>query len=75
VIEVRRVRLAKNIPVCLQTSYLPYTLCHSILDRDLAKESLFELLNETCNLDPTSAEEALNAVSVDEYEARILMVL
>ncbi|HXL04965.1 MAG: GntR family transcriptional regulator [Firmicutes bacterium] len=74
VIEVRRVRLTKNVPVCLQTSYLPYTLCHSILDRNLAKESLFELLRETCDLDPARAEEALNAVSVDDYEARILMV-
>ncbi|NLJ60236.1 MAG: UTRA domain-containing protein, partial [Firmicutes bacterium] len=74
VIEARRIRLAKGIPVCLQTSYLPYALCHSILDRDLAKESLFELLKKTCNLDPASAEEALNAVSVDDYEARILMV-
>ncbi len=74
VIEVRRVRLAKNIPVCLQTSYLPHKLCCPILDRDLAKESLFELLKETCNLNPAWADEALNAVTVDDYEARILMV-
>ncbi|HHX26493.1 MAG TPA: GntR family transcriptional regulator [Firmicutes bacterium] len=74
VIEVRRVRLAKSIPVCLQTSYLPYTLCHLLLGRDLAKESLFNLLKEICDLDPARAEEALNSVSVDDYEARILMV-
>ncbi|HHX25199.1 MAG TPA: UTRA domain-containing protein, partial [Firmicutes bacterium] len=65
---------AKSIPVCLQTSYLPYTLCHLLLGRDLAKESLFDLLKDTCDLDPARAEEALNSVSVDDYEARILMV-
>ncbi len=46
VIEARRIRLAKGIPVCLQTSYLPYALCHSILDRDLAKESLLSCLKD-----------------------------
>ncbi|MEW6226783.1 MAG: GntR family transcriptional regulator [Bacillota bacterium] len=74
VIEVRRVRLTGGTPICLQTSYLSYTLCRPILDRDLSRESLFCLLTEVCNLDLVRAEESLSAVTVDDYEAKILLV-
>ncbi|MGE5585675.1 MAG: GntR family transcriptional regulator [Bacillota bacterium] len=74
VIEVRRVRLTGGVPISLQTSYMPCELCRPILDRDLAHESLFSLLTEACGLELVRAEEVLSAVTVDEYEAKVLLV-
>ena len=74
VIEVRRVRLTGGVPISLQTSYMPSELCHPILDRDLAHESLFSLLTEVCGLELVRAEEVLSAITVDEYEAKVLLV-
>lgn len=74
VIEVRRVRLTGGTPICLQTSYLPCSLCRSILQRDLGRESLFRLLTDMCKLDLVRAEETLSAVTVDDYEAKTLLV-
>ncbi|MDI7247212.1 MAG: GntR family transcriptional regulator [Bacillota bacterium] len=74
VIEVRRVRLTAGVPISLQTSYMPCELCRPILDRDLARESLFSLLTEACGLELVRAEEVLSAVTVDEYEAKVLLV-
>ncbi len=74
VIEVRRVRLTGGVPISLQTSYMPSELCRPILDRDLARESLFSLLTEVCGLELVRAEEVLSAITVDEYEAKVLLV-
>ncbi|HHY31396.1 MAG TPA: GntR family transcriptional regulator [Firmicutes bacterium] len=75
VIEVRRLRLTGNgVPISLQTSYMPSDLCRPVLERDLARESLFTLLTDVCGLELARAEEVLSAVAVDEYEAKILLV-
>lgn len=73
-IELQRLRLHQGIPVCLQTSYLSYDLCQPILNYDLDRESLFDLLARVCNLELVRAEETLNAVAVDDYEAEVLQI-
>ncbi len=74
VIELQRLRLKQGTPICLQTSYLVHDLCRPLLNYDLGRESLFDLLSKVCNLELVKAEETLNAVAVDDYEGKVLQI-
>jgi len=43
-VRIRRLRLCNDIPVALDTAYLPYPLCEPLLDIDLEKQSLYRSL-------------------------------
>ena len=74
ILIIRRLRVVASEPISLQTSYLPDTLCHELLARDLERESLFMLLTEVCHLNLGRAEETLSAERVDGYESNMLRV-
>lgn len=44
IIKIKRVRLADNTPVALQTAYLPYRFCPGLQNEDFETQSLYELL-------------------------------
>jgi GntR family transcriptional regulator len=43
-VRIRRLRLSNDIPVALDTAYLPYPLCEPLLGIDLEKQSLYRSL-------------------------------
>ena len=43
-VRIRRLRLCNDIPAALDTAYLPYPMCKSLLDIDLEKQSLYRSL-------------------------------
>ncbi|MDQ7818051.1 MAG: GntR family transcriptional regulator [Melioribacteraceae bacterium] len=70
--RVQRLRLLDDIPVALQTSYLPKFFCPGLLSYDLTNNSLFDILKEKYNLTFSHFTENLTCVKADQYEADLL---
>ena len=60
--EIRRLRLAKNEPVSLHTSYVPRHLAPGLAGEDLENRQLCQILEENYGLRMTKVDEALESV-------------
>jgi GntR family transcriptional regulator len=74
VIYFERVRLANEEPMALEKGYLPYDRFSGILEHDLNIQSLYSVLENEFNSSPEVAEEIIEAVIMNEKEARLLGV-
>jgi GntR family transcriptional regulator len=74
VIQLRRLRYANGEPIVYVVTYLPYSRCYPILEKNLQVESLYELLRQVCGLTLLKAVRNLEAVLAGEYEAKLLDV-
>lgn len=75
IIQLRRLRFANGEPIVYVVTYLPYEKCKPIMDKDLEKESLYDLLREVCGFDLLKAVRQLEAILAGEYEAKLLGVV
>jgi GntR family transcriptional regulator len=71
-IYLRRLRLADGVPMALQGSYLPQALCPSLLEHDLARRSLFDLLRNEYRLNLADGRTTVEAALADEEQASLL---
>ncbi len=74
VIELSRLRFANEEPIVFVTTYLPYALCQSILEKNLEADSLYELLEKECRLVISRAERSLESILAGEFEAVLLQI-
>ncbi len=72
--RVRRLRLADGSPLALETSVLSFMGCEKLLEEDLERNSLYQLLETRYGLPPLEAEQELEAALVDEPEATLLQI-
>jgi GntR family transcriptional regulator len=72
VIRIKRLRLADEAPMAVETSFLVYRLCPGLLDEDLSTQSLYDLLGQKLNLVPSRAHQELAAVGCPKPEAALL---
>ena len=75
VILLKRLRLADQEPVAVETAYLPCRLCPGLLQEDLALNSLYAVLAEKYNRVPTWADAEIEAVVPDKEQARLLKLM
>jgi GntR family transcriptional regulator len=73
VYEIVRVRLADELPMCLEWAYLPQRLFPELLEHDLSA-SLYEVLRLRYRVQISQAEQNLKAVSLSKIEADLLAV-
>ena len=73
VYEVCRLRLVDDVPISVQTAYLPAALCPKLEENDLAA-SLYKLLESRYGLHLWSGRETLRARGATKHEARLLDV-
>jgi GntR family transcriptional regulator len=71
-VYLRRLRLADDLPVGIQSSYLPHDLCPGLLARDFKQGSLFTTLREDYNLRLTHYSVVIEAGVADEEQASLL---
>ena len=71
VYELCRLRLVDDVPLSLQTAYLPAVLCPRLEENDLTA-SLYRLLESRYGLRLWSGRETLRARGASEHEARLL---
>jgi GntR family transcriptional regulator len=74
VVRIRRVRLADNLPLSFDETYLPREIGEKILQNDLEAEPIFSLLEQKYNTPLTEAEYRLEATSADAIVAETLGV-
>ncbi|MGE5400825.1 MAG: GntR family transcriptional regulator [Ignavibacteriales bacterium] len=74
VFRILRLREIDNVPLSLQTSYIPKSFCPTLLKYDLSKSSLFETLEQQFGIKFRNANETLESVIAGKYEAELLKV-
>ncbi|MBN1265938.1 MAG: GntR family transcriptional regulator [Anaerolineales bacterium] len=74
VVSLKRVRLADNKPIALQSSFLPYWICPGLEEIDLSNKSLFRLLRERYAIYPAWTEMEMEAAAATREEAKLLDV-
>jgi GntR family transcriptional regulator len=72
VVRIQRVRLADNMPLSFDETYLPREIGEKIIDNDLETEPIFSLLEEKYNMPLVEAEYRLEAISAEPEVARAL---
>lgn len=69
---LRRLRLADNEPMAIQTAYLPSRLCPGLLDLELDDASLYKILRDEYGLRMADSLSAAGAAMTTEEDARLL---
>jgi GntR family transcriptional regulator len=74
VFRLRRLRLADAEPLALETSFLSFIGCERLLENDLERDSLYQLLDVVYDVPPVEAEQELEADLAKSDEAELLGV-
>ncbi len=74
VVRIQRVRLANDVPISFDETYLPREIGEKIIENNLETEPIFSLLEEKYNMPLIEAEYRLEAVSADSTVARALSI-
>jgi GntR family transcriptional regulator len=74
IVKLERLRYVEAEPIVHVTSYLPYDLCPTIMSADLSAQSLYAFLDEQCELRVARGRRRIEAVAVNEPEARLLQI-
>jgi GntR family transcriptional regulator len=72
VVRIERVRLADDVPMSFDETYLPREIGEKVMENDLENEPIFSLLEQKYNLQLVEAEYRLEAVSAEAAVARAL---
>ena len=72
VVYIHRLRLIKDEPVHLSTSYLPFTIAASLLETDLNNTSLYRAMEEKLGLKVTRVDRRVFARLADTWETEHL---
>ncbi len=71
VIKVVRLRFAEEMPLLLETIFIPTAICPGLAAADLQTQSLYQLLEEQYELRLARAHQTLEATVTNEYEAAL----
>jgi GntR family transcriptional regulator len=74
VVKVVRLRYVDEIPLLLETSFLPARLCPGLETEDLESRSLYTLLETKHGLHLQSASQTLEVTVVNQYEMPLFQV-
>ncbi len=69
---LKRLRLANDEPVAIETAYLPRRLCEGLINEALNNHSLYGMLKEKYKIVPTWADAEIEARAVTKQEAILL---
>lgn len=71
---IERVRFGNDIPIALHRSYIPCSLCPTLLDEDLVNNSLYALLKSNYGIHIQRATETLESALATARESLLLNV-
>lgn len=75
VVEIYRIRAADGHPITINISYIP---CHLVENYDLSvfekEQSLYQVLEEECNISVVTTEDTMGAVKATQKQAEILEI-
>jgi GntR family transcriptional regulator len=74
VYHLRRLRLADSEPLALESSCISFIGCERLLDNDLERDSLYDLLESAYDVPPLEAEQELEADVARDEESELLKI-
>ncbi len=74
IVRLRRLRLADDEPLAIETSQLNFKGCEKLLEEDLAHQSLYKLLETKYHITLEAADQELEAGIATSEEAQILRI-
>jgi GntR family transcriptional regulator len=74
VAKVVRLRLIDDVPLAVDTSYVPLFLFPGILEDDLDRHPLYDLMTHKYGVEPIRAREYLEPTLINEVESKLLRV-
>ena len=72
--SIQRLRFVDDIPISIQTSYLPADLVPGLIDKKIEEISMFKMIKEDYGLEIGEAFETLQAVKATKYESKLLHI-
>jgi GntR family transcriptional regulator len=72
VILLSRLRLANDVPLAVETAYLPFAMFPKLLQHDFGVESLYDVLEKEYRLSVTQAEQSIEAALAGLREIELL---
>lgn len=73
-VKIVRLRLSLGIPLLLETVYVPAALCPGLERADLAKQSLYGLLEKMYGLRLSHARQTFETTTANSYEAQLFSI-
>ncbi|WP_019244157.1 MULTISPECIES: GntR family transcriptional regulator [Bacillus] len=73
VLQIERIRLADDVPMAIETAYMPLHLIEG-LTKELAKDSIYQFIEEKFSLKIDVADQELEAVAASDYDAKHLHI-
>lgn len=74
VFKLSRIRIADNIPMIYEITYLPYERFKGLTKEAIEENPLYEIFRNSFNIDITSAEEVIESVLINKLESVYLEV-
>lgn len=74
VFKISRIRIADDIPMIYEITYLPYERFKLLTKEMIEKNPLYEILKNTLNIHITSAEEVIESVLLNKLESVYLEI-
>jgi GntR family transcriptional regulator len=73
-VRIIRLRLGEEMPLLLETSYVPSLLCPGLENEDLESQSLYRLLQDKYGLKLESTRQIMEATIANDYEVQLFGV-
>jgi len=74
VVKIVRLRFLDELPLLLETSFIPARLCPGLAQAELAAHSLYELLDRTYGIRLGRSHQTLEATLANEYEQSLFTI-
>lgn len=71
---IQRLRFVDEMPIMIQSSYIPEKFLPDLLKKNLEDASLFEIFTHDYNIDIDHTSEVMRAVSVTQFEGEMLNI-
>lgn len=72
VILLKRLRLADNEPMAIETLYLQHAICHPIIDKISQGTSIYSLLKQELHINLVKAFQSIEIMPLQKWEANML---
>ena len=72
IIYIKRLRSVENEPILLQETYIPHDVCPNLLNEDIEKDSIFELIDKKYNIKITRIKHFIEITYTTEEAAKLL---
>ena len=74
VLKIVRLRLSDATPLLLETIFVPVAICPALQHEDMARRSLYDVLEQQCGLTLKQARQTLEATVANNYECQLFAI-